>query len=134
MDINAIFNAIVNAEMDSEPPRITNFPIYLAIELEEDWAFRIVYWKNDSKVIYGHEIVVYDLESDFKHQKKFLVKHIMERLKFKFAFGVSDKLDRYYIKKISTRAALRKKLEKIYTLVDEQIGITDLSAPKSFFI
>lgn len=133
MQIEAILKDFLSKESHLKNP----FPMHLGFEMRENCYIRLVYWQKEDKVKYGHEIELYNRETDEndfkKTQKRFIVRHIMNRMKYKFAFDCSDKDDRFYVRKINSLQQLKENLNKIYALLDQQIGIADTSLPKTFF-
>lgn len=133
MQIEAILKDFLKKEEHLKNP----FPMHLGFEMKENYYIRLVYWQKDDRVKYGHEIELYNKDVDEndlkKNQKRFIVRHLMNRLKYKFAFDFSDSEDRFYVRKINSLQQLKENLNSIYALLDQQIGIADTSLPKTFF-
>lgn len=121
-----------------EKVKLEDFPIHLALEMREDYYFRIVYldkhqrlyWGAHCETLYEYELYNYELK---KNQKKMIVKHVMKRLKYRFSFDLSDEHDRFYVKRIYNVSQLKQELKEIYIMLDQQIGIEDISKPTEFF-
>ena len=130
--VNAIINEFAKLETNKQRP----FPIHLGIEIEENYYIRIVYWQKFKPISYGIYHVLGSLEvfdELANSKKKMIVKHVMNRLKYKFNFDISDKTDRFYVKKVLNLKDFEKQVQELYAVIDQQLGLTDISKPTEFF-